>query len=654
MPTRLGVSLKKNTFSKPQLLVFILAFAAIGAFILIKSFAASNPNLPGDLNNDNTVNALDLSLILSNYGTTNSAGDANSDNIVNALDLSVVLSHYGQNTIGQPTVTLTASPTTVNSGQSVTLTWTSTNSSNCFASGDWSGSKSTAGGNESVGPLATNSTFDLECSGPAGFANAQASVTVSGGGTIPACTGVTVNTTDNLQTLINNNANGTNFCIKTGVHRMTSAIQPKDSDIFVGENGAVLSGAKDISSGWSQSGATWFISNQTQGGTTGNLESDTSPAIKCITQPLCRYDNDVYFDDLPLQRVAALSSVSTGKFFFDYGNSRIYIGNDPTAHKIEAGVAPQLVDGLTHQVNNVKFYNLIIEKAANSSQVGAIQGYPTWTFHNLEVRYNHGTGLSDGGDVMYNNVHHNGQMGIGGSQMFSQYPTLATVFANNEVAYNNYANYSPGWEAGGSKWAFAHDTYVHDNYFHDNNGNGIWYDGSYGNNRIENNRVINNNLIGILYEVSLSVVIDNNTITGNGSSLINDSSTLTAGGINIANSQDVEIYGNSVLDNRDGIGLSEVSRSEGVNTQNVYVHNNTIRMPYASGHNGLIVWNLDYAYFTSKNNRFQANSYTIGCITKPFVWADPVNPGNNAGAFLTWAQWQAGGQDTTGTFTSSC
>jgi hypothetical protein len=105
MPKRFGTRLKKNSFSKPQLLLFVLIFAAIGSYILIRSFAASNPNLAGDLNNDNTVNAIDLSMLLSNYTTSNAAGDANSDGTVNAIDLSIVLSHYGQTYAG-PTCVL--------------------------------------------------------------------------------------------------------------------------------------------------------------------------------------------------------------------------------------------------------------------------------------------------------------------------------------------------------------------------------------------------------------------------------------------------------------------------------------------------------------------------------------------------------------------
>ena len=81
-------------FSKPQLITFIVAFSLIG-YLIFRSFAL-NPNLPGDLNNDNTVNITDMSILLSNYGTTNTTADINSDGTVNVLDLSILLSHYGQ------------------------------------------------------------------------------------------------------------------------------------------------------------------------------------------------------------------------------------------------------------------------------------------------------------------------------------------------------------------------------------------------------------------------------------------------------------------------------------------------------------------------------------------------------------------------------
>lgn len=174
----------ESPLSRAHLGVFIFAFAAIGAIAIWRSLAL-NPNLPGDLNNDNTVNITDLSILLSDYNTSNSAADINGDGIVNVLDLSALLSHYGQSgsTASPPAVTLAASSSSITAGQSSTLTWSSTNATSCTASGAWSGSQATSG-SKSVAPAAT-STYTLTCTGAGGSATANATVTVStGGGTL--------------------------------------------------------------------------------------------------------------------------------------------------------------------------------------------------------------------------------------------------------------------------------------------------------------------------------------------------------------------------------------------------------------------------------------------------------------------------------------
>jgi murein DD-endopeptidase MepM/ murein hydrolase activator NlpD len=52
--------------------------------------------LPGDLNGDCLVNIFDLSILLSNYGTTNAIADINNDGRVDIFDLSILLSKYAQ------------------------------------------------------------------------------------------------------------------------------------------------------------------------------------------------------------------------------------------------------------------------------------------------------------------------------------------------------------------------------------------------------------------------------------------------------------------------------------------------------------------------------------------------------------------------------
>jgi chitodextrinase len=79
----------------------------------------------------------------------------------------------------KPTVSLSASPSSIDYNATTTLTWSSTDATSCDASGAWSGPKASSG-IESVGPLTSDSTFMLICSGAGGQATASASVTVAG------------------------------------------------------------------------------------------------------------------------------------------------------------------------------------------------------------------------------------------------------------------------------------------------------------------------------------------------------------------------------------------------------------------------------------------------------------------------------------------
>ena len=51
--------------------------------------------LAGDLNGDNHIDAADLTILLSNWQTSNATADINADGTVNVYDLSILLSHYG-------------------------------------------------------------------------------------------------------------------------------------------------------------------------------------------------------------------------------------------------------------------------------------------------------------------------------------------------------------------------------------------------------------------------------------------------------------------------------------------------------------------------------------------------------------------------------
>jgi len=77
-----------------------------------------------------------------------------------------------------PVVTLTANPSTVQSGSSATLSWKASNATSCLASGGWSGAQPVSGSKNTVA-LGTTTTFTLTCDGPGGAASQSAVVTVA-------------------------------------------------------------------------------------------------------------------------------------------------------------------------------------------------------------------------------------------------------------------------------------------------------------------------------------------------------------------------------------------------------------------------------------------------------------------------------------------
>lgn len=76
-----------------------------------------------------------------------------------------------------PTVTLSASASSVPTNSQVTLTWSSQNATSCTASGTWSGAKATSGSEPLT--VTANSAYTLTCVGAGGSGQALASVTAT-------------------------------------------------------------------------------------------------------------------------------------------------------------------------------------------------------------------------------------------------------------------------------------------------------------------------------------------------------------------------------------------------------------------------------------------------------------------------------------------
>jgi hypothetical protein len=85
---------------------------------------------------------------------------------------------------GAPTVSLSANPTSVTSGGTSRLTWSSSNATGCAASGAWTGNKATSG-NQMTAALTQTSTFTLACTGAGGTTSRSVTVNVTPPGAPP-------------------------------------------------------------------------------------------------------------------------------------------------------------------------------------------------------------------------------------------------------------------------------------------------------------------------------------------------------------------------------------------------------------------------------------------------------------------------------------
>jgi parallel beta-helix repeat protein len=439
---------------------------------------------------------------------------------------------------------------------------------------------------------------------------------------------------DNIQSIVSAAPAGTAFVIKAGVHRM-QAVTPRNGQTFTGENGAIMTGARVLTA-FSPYGSAWVASGQTQqGAVTG------SAANGCrTTAPRCAYPEDLFINNVPLQHVASLSAGGSGKWYFDYAADQIHLWDDPTGKTVETSLMPKAFDGTA---TGVIIRNLVIEKYAAPTDISAVHLGSGWVIEDSEVRFNHfaGIGTGPGSTARRNRIHHNGGYGLIGAGG-------GIVVEKNEISYNNYAGYNPFWGAGGSKWVYTEGLIVRENFSHHNDGPGLWTDINNNNTLYENNTVEDNTRGGIMHEISYAAVIRNNILRRNGTGRDYPNWT-TGAGVEVVNSSNVEVYGNRLEDNWQGItGLDDGHSDPSVENHgpwdlvNFYVHDNTViqatNLGAGTGRTGVFI--SANGTFTSPNNRYQNNTYYLGTNARYFFWL---------GTDRTETEWLSYGQDTTGT-----
>lgn len=509
----------------------------------------------------------------------------------------------------------------------------------------WSATGGTVGADGSYTAGALSGTFRVTATIP-GTVAGSATVTINGPPVVPIAPG------QNIQNVINGYPAGTTFLLKAGVHR-NQTITPRTGDTFVGEmNGetraTILSGARLLTT-WNYDGARWYVTGQTQG-----IPPVTSSADACrLSHPRCSNPEDLFIDNVMKYHEDNLSEVGPGEWFFDYAADRIYIGDNPAGHVVETSVTASLFN--QSGASNVSLQNVIVEKYASPTATAAVNlgyspwGAERWTVTGSEVRWNHGggIGLDSNTSARNNYVHHNCNFGFVGAG-------TGVVVEGNEVAYNNImagttnsCGYESFWGAGGSKFVWTTNLLVRGNFSHHNDGPGFWTDINNIYSVYENNVIEDNVRGGIFHEISYDAIIRNNTLRRNGTG--KDYPWWTTGaGIEIVSSRNVEVYGNRLEDNWQGITALNDHRGSGnfgaYVVTGLHVHDNTVQSRITEsggGRTGVVDTANNDAYLSGANNRFLKNSYILGSGAAYFTFM---------GQNLNESQWRGYGFDTAGTF----
>lgn len=456
------------------------------------------------------------------------------------------------------------------------------------------------------------------------------------------------------QHVVDANPAGTTFVFAAGTHRLRAAIVPRLGDTFLGEPGAILSGARVLDV-FEQVGDLWAARGQTQQGYVG-------PGSCVAEAPRCRYPEELFVDDVRLLHVSRREDVTAGTWTFDYAADTIYLADDPRGRRVETSVTQAAVFG---NADHVTVRGLVIEKFANAAQQGAIMADRemhgmaygrSWRIEDNVVRWNHGVGIraGHGAVIRGNRVIGNGQLGI------SSVGGHGTLVEENEIAYNNGAGFDSGWEAGGTKFVSTSGLVVRANHVHRNAGPGLWTDYDNVDTVYEENLVERNDGSGIFHEISYRATIRHNVVRANGLRAgLSSYAYVFGAGILVYASSDVEVYGNVVDGNWNGIvGLmhDRGSGAYGVHElRGLHVHDNDVTMRFHAdgvgpqGERG--VWGVSgvaqaggygFVFEPASGNRFDANRYIVSDIDGAhYTWRD----GNRR--FSVWTQTY--GQDAGGT-----
>lgn len=294
----------------------------------------------------------------------------------------------------------------------------------------------------------------------------------------------------------------------------------------------------------------------------------------------------VFINGQQMPEVDQLSLATTGAFYYDWANKKIYISTNPSGNTVELSSRPTALvlsaTGGGYTIRGIGFKRYATNEYNNLTEAAVYAGGgPNDVFENdaFTQMAAYGLGIANPTGVVVNHdvfasngftgMTANGHSNSGGA-------TDGLIIENSVINNNNDEHYglncSLSCAAAGIKLGHMVGFTVKDNIFENNAGHGIWCDTGCTNGVIVENLVQNNTLSGIFYEVSDTGIIASNLTYNNAQY-----------GIRVA-SADTKIYNNTDISSNSngGIWIYDDSRTpttspgSGPDTTNVQIVNNLL------------------------------------------------------------------------------
>lgn len=244
-----------------------------------------------------------------------------------------------------------------------------------------------------------------------------------------------------------------------------------------------------------------------------------------------------------------------------------------------------LASAFSGGASNVTLDSITVRDYDSGRQGAAIHPEPRahgWVVRNVSAIHNSWAGIlaSDSMRILGGHYNDNDQMGIGGNAttgiVLDGLDDDPATLDGPELAHNRTLRAPCDFEGGGMKWDVGQVT-IRNAHVHDNDCRGLWADINAHDALIEHNLVEGNLAEGIYYEISQNATIRNNRVYRNGFGV---SGWYGGGGITVASSSNVEVYGNRLSGNYNGITGTQQDRPDSTPPAHLldgyHVHDNLI------------------------------------------------------------------------------